>query len=222
MSKKIKKAYKSTTKFYDDLLTHSSIWGKLYMKIFWSGMDDNRIADVMMSYIPDDFNGTILDVPVGTAVFTEKKWKSLSNANIICLDYSEDMLLQAKKRLGTCPNISCVQGDVGNLPVDEASCDIVLSMNGFHVFPDKEKAYHEIHRVLKPDGIFIASFYVKGKNKLSDCLVACVLAKKGWFTKPFQTAEEVKITLEQKYEIIEMNTEGSFVYFKCRKHKENG
>lgn len=68
-----------------------------------------------LAYVPDDFSGTLLDVPVGTAVFTEKKWRSLSKANITCLDYSVDMLEQAKKRLDDCEHISFVQGDVGDL-----------------------------------------------------------------------------------------------------------
>jgi ubiquinone/menaquinone biosynthesis C-methylase UbiE len=34
--------------------------------------------------------------------------------------------------------------------------DTVVSMNGFHAFPDKQKAFHEIWRVLKPGGNFIA------------------------------------------------------------------
>ena len=29
---------------------------------------------------------------------------------------------------------------------------MVVSMNGFHAFPDKQKAFHEIWRVLKPGG----------------------------------------------------------------------
>jgi Methylase involved in ubiquinone/menaquinone biosynthesis len=36
-----------------------------------------------------------------------------------------------------------VQGDVGKLTFDDCTFDAVLSMNGFHVFPDKEKAYAE-------------------------------------------------------------------------------
>lgn len=44
------------------------------IRIFWSGTDDNDIARKVLSYIPDDFSGNILDVPVGTAVFTEHKW----------------------------------------------------------------------------------------------------------------------------------------------------
>ncbi len=109
---------------------------KIYIKIFWSGTDDNEVARKILSYIPDDFKGAILDVPVGTAVFTEKKWKSLPEAKITCLDYSVDMIEQARKRLGDCSNITCIQGNVGNLPMEGSSFDIVLSMNGFHAFPD--------------------------------------------------------------------------------------
>ena len=36
--------------------------------------------------------------------------------------------------------------------------DTAVSMNGFHAFPDKQKAFHEIWRVLKPGGNFIACF----------------------------------------------------------------
>ncbi|VUX40026.1 Methyltransferase domain protein [Blautia luti] len=40
----------------------------------------------------------------------------------------------------------------------------VVSMNGFHAFLDKQKAFHEIWRVLKPGGDFIACFYIRGKG----------------------------------------------------------
>lgn len=47
-------------------------------------------------------------------------------------------------------NVTFRQGDVGALPFDDASFDAVLSLNGFHAFPDKEAAYREVFRVLKP------------------------------------------------------------------------
>ncbi len=135
MADKIKEAYQASKNIYDDVLTQGNFFSRLYVKIFWSGTDDNEIARKVLSYIPDDFSGTILDVPVGTAVFTERKWKSLSSARITCLDYSEDMIGQARKRLGERAHISCMQGDVGCLPMADASFDLVLSMNGFHAFP---------------------------------------------------------------------------------------
>lgn len=160
MADKIKEAYQSSKNIYDAVLTQENFLSRLYVKIFWSGTDDKEIAHRVLSYIPDTFNGTILDVPVGTAVFTEQKWKALSKARITCLDYSEDMIEQAKKRLRDSANISFIQGDACNLPMDDASFDTVLSMNGFHVFPDKERAFRETWRVLKPGGKLIACFYI--------------------------------------------------------------
>lgn len=58
------------------------------------------------------------------------------------------MLDQAKKRIKE-NHVHFVQGDVGNLPAEDETYDIVLSMNGFHAFPDKRKAFAETNRVLK-------------------------------------------------------------------------
>ena len=217
MADKIQEAYQASKNIYDDVLTQGSFFSKMYIKIFWSGTDDNEIARKILSYIPDDFEGTILDVPVGTAVFTEKKWKSLSNARITCLDYSLDMIEQARKRLEDYPNISCIQGDVGNLKMEDNSFDIVLSMNGFHAFPEKKKAFKETYRVLKPGGKFIACFYIKGKSKITDWLVKNILSKKGWFTPPFPTEEQLKKILNHLYKDIDLHVDGSMVYFCCTK-----
>ena len=170
MADKIQNAYETSKNIYDDVLTQRNIFSKLYIKLFWSGTDDNDIARKVLSYVPDDFSGKLLDVPVGTAVFTENKWSSLKNAHITCIDYSMDMLEQARKRLGSHAHIKCIQGDVGNLQMENESVDTVVSMNGFHAFLDKQKAFHEIWRVLKPGGNFIACFYIRGKSQRTDWL----------------------------------------------------
>ena len=150
-------------------------------------------------------------------MFTQRKWTALKNARITCLDYSTDMLEQAEKRLNGQAHIRCVQGDVGNLPMADESFDIVVSMNGFHAFPDKQKAFAETWRVLKPGGDLIACFYIRGKNKRTDWLVKNILAKKGWFTPPFQTEEELRDTLSKLYRQIDIHVDGSMVYFCCVK-----
>ena len=217
MADKIKEAYRASKNIYDDVLTQGNFLSRLYIKIFWSGTDDTEIARRVLSYIPDDFGGAILDVPVGTAVFTERKWKALSKAQITCLDYSEDMIGQAKKRLQGHANIACIQGDVGSLPMEDASFDVVLSMNGFHAFPDKERAFRETWRVLKPGGRFIACFYIKGKSKITDWLVKNILSKKGWFTPPFPTEEQLRDILDRLYQESDFHVDGSMVYFCCTK-----
>ena len=217
MADKIQDAYESSKNIYDGVLTQGNFFSRMYIKLFWSGTDDNEIARKVLSYIPDDFSGKLLDVPVGTAVFTQRKWSSLKNAHITCLDYSTDMLEQAKRRLDGQAHINFIQGDVGNLQMDDESFDVVLSMNGFHAFPDKQKAFRETFRVLKSGGDFIACFYIRGKSKRTDWLVKNILAKKGWFTPPFQTEEELKNTLQKMYKEVELPIDGSMAYFHCVK-----
>ena len=217
MADKIQDAYESSKNIYDGVLTQGNFFSRMYIKLFWSGTDDNEIARKVLSYIPDDFSGKLLDVPVGTAVFTQRKWSSLKNAHITCLDYSTDMLEQAKRRLDGQAHINFIQGDVGNLQMDDESFDVVLSMNGFHAFPDKQKAFRETFRVLKSGGDFIACFYIRGKSKRTDWLVKNILAKKGWFTPPFQTEEELKNTLQKMYIEVELHIDGSMAYFHCVK-----
>lgn len=69
--------------------------------------------------------------------------------------------------------------------------DIVVSMNGFHVFPDKERAFRETWRVLKNGGTFTACFYIKEKSKITDWLVKNILSKKGWFTSNVKNISEI-------------------------------
>ena len=57
-------------------------------------------------------------------------------------------------------------GSIYGKQMENESVDTVVGMNGFHAFPDKQKAFHEMWRGLKPGGNFIACFYIRGKSKL--------------------------------------------------------
>ena len=219
MRDKIQESYKQSRNIYDDVLTRSTWWSRLYMDIFWGGVDDNEIARKVLSYIPDDFSGQLLDVPVGTGVFTAAKYAGMRKTDITCLDYSIDMLDKARERfrkngIGNC---RFVQGDVGALPFDDGSFDIVLSMNGFHAFPDKEKAYSEVNRVLKAGGTLAGCFCIRGESRRTDWLMTRILSRKGWFTPPFETFESLKARLEKGCRLDEYHKEGSIVYFKATK-----
>lgn len=219
MADKIKKSYKFSKRFYDDALTQSKWWSRLYFKWLWGGVDDNRIADAVLGYIPDDFSGRLLDVPVGTAVFTAEKYGRLTQADITCVDYSRDMLEQAERRFreANISNIKTMQGDVGALPFNDGTFDIVLCMNGLHVFPDKSKAYSEILRTLKTGGELLACFYIAGEKKPADWLAKTVMTRMGWFTPPFDTADDVRRRLEPNYEILDFQVVGAMIYFRAKK-----
>ena len=215
----VQSAYKFSKNFYDDAITQGKWWSRLYFKLLWGGVDDNDIARRVLAWIPDDFTGNLLDVPVGTAVFTAAKYKQMTKADITCLDYSTDMLERAEQRLRDAgiTNVKTMQGDVGALPFENDTFDFVLCMNGLHVFPDKERAYAEILRTLKPGGELLACFYIAGEQKVADWLAKTAMTRMGWFTPPFDTAADVRRRLQPYYDIIDFHIEGAMLYFRARK-----
>ena len=146
MADRIKTAYRTSKNYYDDALTGQTWWAKVYINFFW-GASVWEITPLLFAELGEGFSGKLLDVPVDTALFTAEHYKRLRNAEITALDYSEDMLVQAKSRLDGLPNVTCIQGDVSKLVFDDETFDAVLSMNGFHVFPDKDTAFRETARV---------------------------------------------------------------------------
>ena len=102
----------------------------------------------------------------------------MPETDITYLDYSPDMMRQAREKADRLhlKNVTFRQGDVGALPFGDGSFDAVLSLNGFHAFPDKEAAYRETFRVLRPGGTFCGCFYVSGACRRTDRLIPARLS----------------------------------------------
>ena len=220
----IRNAYKLTgdhASFYDGMMTCSTILGKAICRIVWNmGSEKNfEYIDKAMSGVPENFCGKLLEVPVGTGILSMPVYKELPDAKITCLDYSEDMLKQArgKAEAAGIRNISFVQGDVGVLSFEDESFDVVLSLNGFHAFPDKEAAYWQTYRVLKKGGTFSGCFYVQGEQKRTDWFIKHLYQPKGFFTPPYETKESLKERLFELYKEVAVTTVEGIACFCCRK-----
>ena len=219
----IRGAYRLTgsNSFYDGMITCSTGPGKLVCRLVWD-MDREECdayLEKALSGIPEGFSGKLLEVPVGTGILTMPLYQTLPQAQITCLDYSPDMMAQAKEkaeRLGL-QNVTFRQGDVGALPFAGGAFDTVLSLNGFHAFPDKEAAYRETFRVLKPGGTFCGCFYIAGEHKRTDWFIRSAYEKAHFFTPPYETASSLKARLEGMYAQVTMGTLKSMAWFVCRK-----
>lgn len=219
----IRSAYRMTgsNNFYDGMMTCSTLPGKAVCRLVWAmnKADCEEYQDAAMAGIPENFAGRLLEVPVGTGILTMPLYQTLPGADVTCLDYSPDMMAQAREkaeRMGL-KNVTFRQGDVGALPFDDASFDAVLSLNGFHAFPDKEAAYREVFRVLKPGGMFCGCFYVSGQNKRTDWMIRNLYQPMKFFTPPYETAASLKARLEGMYEQVEMGCVESIAWFNARK-----
>lgn len=221
----IKASYKALgggfANLYDGIITRSTPIGKLMDSVVW-GLDASLAAKWIndaLAPIPDDFKGTLLEVPVGTGVLTVPVYQSLPEAQITCLDYSAEMMQNAERRAKALAvrNISFVQGDVGALPFEDERFDVVLSLNGFHAFPDKDAAFKETHRVLKKGGIFCGCFYIAGEFGRTDWFVKHMYVPKGFFTPPFESKETLEKRLKDLYAEVRVSPVRAEGVFCCVK-----
>ena len=206
---------------YDGIITRSTLLGKVMDSLVW-GLDQalaSQWVEDALAPVPAGFSGSLLEVPVGTGVLTMPLYAGLPEAAVTCLDYSADMMDHARQRataLGL-SNVAFVQGDVGALPFADESFDLVLSLNGFHAFPDKDEAFSETCRVLKPGGVFCGCFYISGEFGRTDWFVRHMYVPRGFFTPPFETKESLTNRLRTLYAQVEVRTVRAEGIFRCVK-----
>ncbi len=220
----IRDAYRQlggSASFYDGMMTCSTLLGKAICRLVWN-MDGEKNLEYLtraLSGIPEGFSGRLLEVPVGTGVLTMPVYRELPDARITCLDYSAGMMAAAEKRAKAAGlrNVIFRQGDAGALPFDDETFDIVLSLNGFHAFPDKKAAYRETCRVLRKGGTFCGCFYIREGCRRTDWFIEHLYVPKGFFTPPFETEQTLRERLASMYEDVIVSSVEGMGCFRCRK-----
>ena len=206
---------------YDGMITYTKPLGKLFNRAVWGFNEETtrQWINGALSGVPEGFSGKLLEVPVGTGVITMPMYRRLPYADVTCLDYSPEMMKSAQRRAEAMglSNVAFCQGDVGALPFPDETFDIVLSLNGFHAFPDKEAAYRETFRVLKKGGTFCGCFYLQGGMAKTDRFVRRVFVPKHSFTPPFETKESLEKRLRGMYASVRLKTIHAEGIFCCTK-----
>lgn len=219
----VKSAYKKLGKsnFYDGMITSTTFLGSLVNRVVWrmNKEENKEYLEKALSPITADFSGKLLEVPVGTGILTMPLYKKLKKADIVCLDYSAEMMARAQNRADEMriENIRFMQGDVGKLPFDNESFDTVLSLNGFHAFPDKDAAYSETYRVLNKGGVLCGCFCVVGESWRTDWFIEKLYTKMGYCTPPFETKASLEKRLKSMYSQVHIETVKSMACFRCVK-----
>lgn len=145
------------------------------------------------------------------------------SGRIIGVDFTDEMIAKAKintESLGF-TNIEFVKGDIEAIPLPDDLADVVISNCVLNLVPNKQKAFEQLHRILKPGGHFSISDVVlvgelpKNIRETAELYVGCVsgaiqkteyinLLKKAGF-KNVKIQRELKNTLPDSLLIEYMN-----------------
>lgn len=103
---------------------------------------------------------TVLDLGSGAGIDVFIAAKEIGpTGKAIGVDMTDEMLARAEQnrtRLGI-PNAEFRKGEIENLPVESSSVDRIISNCVINLVPNKQNAFNEMFRVLKPGGKFTVS-----------------------------------------------------------------
>lgn len=98
----------------------------------------------------------VLEIAAGTGIVSRMLRDALgSDAHLTVSDLNPPMLEVARQKFTDSETVSFDPADATDLPFEDAAFDLVACQFGVMFFPDKDKAYREVHRVLAPGGRYI-------------------------------------------------------------------
>jgi ubiquinone/menaquinone biosynthesis C-methylase UbiE len=99
-----------------------------------------------------------LDLACGTGAVSRGLAAKHNNMNIKAVDVAPLMLDEARKQTRS-DAVEYHLGSADALPFDNDTFDMAFCQQGLQFFPDKEKAFDEVQRVLKPGGRFAVTIW---------------------------------------------------------------
>lgn len=111
----------------------------------------------------------ILDLGAGTGLLSAMLLEQYPNARMTLIDFSSDMLEQAKARFAGNDRITYITADYTSYPFHEPFDAIVSSLSIHHLpHPQKQVLFRSIRGWLKPGGRFINADQAAGASELFD------------------------------------------------------
>jgi ubiquinone/menaquinone biosynthesis C-methylase UbiE len=102
----------------------------------------------------------VLETAGGTGIVTRALRDALpTGTSLTATDLNEPMLEVAAKKFQPEEAVEFRSADATALPFDDASFDVVVCQFGVMFFPDKDRSYREVFRVLVPAGHYVFSIW---------------------------------------------------------------
>ncbi len=189
-------------------MTDYSVFNDDYTKL------SGYVADADLSLgcgIPTEFanitkGDVVLDLGCGAGndVFVARQLVG-EEGNVIGLDFTNEMITKARKNNEKLcyENIEFKFGDIEKMPIDDNSIDVIISNCVLNLVPDKEKAFAEIYRTLKPGAHFCVSDVVV-KGKLSEELRESAELYAGCVSGAVDEKEYIKLIEQTGFKNVEI------------------
>ena len=113
--------------------------------------------------LKEDFKD-LLDCGCGTGAMISLLCEKMPDKNYTGIDITPKMIETAKAK--NLERVDWVVGDCENLPFDDDSFDVVICTNSFHHYPNPQKFFDSVFRVLKSGGRLILQDYTAPKGIL--------------------------------------------------------
>lgn len=124
---------------------------------------------------------------------------------VVGIDFTEEMLAKANsnlKKLGY-TNVKFEYGDIENIPLKNDFTDVVISNCVLNLVPDKNRAFSEIFRILKPGGHFCVSDIVI-KGTMPDKLKKPAELYAGCISGALQEEEYIQVIKNSGFKNVEI------------------
>ncbi|MGX0525350.1 SAM-dependent methyltransferase [Ralstonia pickettii] len=118
----------------------------------------------------------VLEVAAGTGVVTRALSRALPEASTLVATDLNPAMLERAAAVGADRPVTWQQADAQQLPVDDASVDMVICQFGAMFFPDRAKAFAEARRVLKPGGTLLFNVWDRIEENAFAHVVTLALA----------------------------------------------
>lgn len=201
------------------------------------GYDDNALESIPKSSIlglgcgaPSNYaqlkpGETVVDLGSGAGIDAFLASKQVQdNGKVIGIDFTDEMLQKASSaaKENGFTNVEFRKGDIeNNIPVDDNTVDVAISNCVINLASDKVKAFKEVYRILKKEGMgriiisdLVTSKEVEGESVNAEDWCSCIdgaLTKENYIQSIEMAGFQNVRTLSEQVYLDEEKTNGRII-----------